>query len=399
MQNFKWIFLGCLSVGSLFASGTGDTELQIKKFRFNRHMKLGFERLVIEFSNQTHSKEVPQIRLLPDTQGKYSTIKVGKASLVGAIPESSINDSYTQKSRYFGPVSINSDTTSGFEIKAFIKQSHTLVEAFWLEKPSRLIIDIFPKNSDRAMGPNVVSKRTTASEQVAENHPSSAKGHNKEGGESHGSKESQHGHGSETTKQKSHWSKSEKPEDESVVCFPANTQVRANIGFEKGTSRTGSNVPTTIDSTYSQASTVPGPESIVCYPKGAQVTMLLKFQPTDNGQYGRADMENYWRSSQMNQRMPSSYPNYNPGYGYPQPPPMMGYPGGNYQPPMPSFSPPAMVNREQLLNNDADVALSLPDDATLRQRAAGNGNYSDNFSQKTIPQSLGKKLPPPEKRD
>jgi hypothetical protein len=384
MQNLKWLPFICLTLSSLFAAGEGEMELQIKKFRFNRHSKLGFERLVIEFDSKSQGKEAPVIRLVPDKLGKETTVHVGKASLVGAIPEASINESYSKKSQYFGPVSINTDTNSGFDIKTFIKQSHSLVDAFWLQNPSRLIVDVFPKDSDRALGPNVVTQRSTAS--VSEKSPEGkmAKKETKT-----------------AEKQNPEWTKMEKPEDELVLCFPANTQVKANIGFEKGNNRAGF-VPQSIDNTFSTAAGSVQ-DNIVCYPKGAQVTPLLKFQPSENSFYGRVDMDNAGRGgvNPMNPRQPSSVPQFNPGYFYPQAP-QMGYPGSSYYTPpsMPKFAPQqqSFMGREQGLNNEADVALALPDDATLNQRAQGGSmGYQESFSQKTPPQSLGKKLPPPGK--
>lgn len=388
MQNLKWIPLVCLTLTSLFAAGEGEAELQIKKFRFNRHSKLGFERLVIEFDSKSQGKEVPVIRLVPDKLGKETTVHVGKAALVGAIPEASINESYSQKSQYFGPVSINTDTNSGFDVKTYIKQSHSLVDAFWLQNPSRLIVDVFPKDSDRALGPNVVTQRTTAS---ASEKTSEAKMPKAEKAKE----------GKKSEKMAPEWTKMEKPEDELVLCFPANTQVKANIGFEKGTNRAGF-VPQSIDSTFSTAS-APVQDNIVCYPRGAQVTPLLKFQPSENSFYGRVDTDNAGRPvlNPMNPRQPSSVPQFNPSYFYPQAP-TQGYPGNSYYvpPQMPKFAPPqqGFMGREQGLNTEADVALALPDDLTLTQRAqGGSSGYQESFSQKTPPLSLGKKLPPPGK--
>ncbi|MFM8316453.1 MAG: hypothetical protein ACKOA8_19405, partial [Deltaproteobacteria bacterium] len=253
MRKLKWILIVCFTGTSLFAS-SDEVELQIKKFRFNRHMKLGFERLVIEFSSKANGKSTPVIRILPDKSGKETTVHVSQASLVGAIPESAINDSYVKKSQYFGPISINSDSTSGFDIRTFIKQSHSIVDAFWLEKPSRLIVDVFTKSSDRAQGPNMVLKRATAS--VASKNPTAIES---------GKVEPE---GSKAMPSSVDWTKSEKPGDEAVLCFPANTQVKANIGFEK--SAEAPVVPANIDNTYAKTASN-GQDMIVCYPKGAQV--------------------------------------------------------------------------------------------------------------------------------
>lgn len=372
MRNLKLTLVACLTATSMFASSSGETELQIQKFRFNRHVKLGFERLVIEFATKGPIKVAPTIRLVPDSAGKETTIHVSQASLMGAIPESAINDSYVKKSQYFGPISINSDSSNGFDIRTFIKQSHSIVDAFWLEKPSRLIVDVFPKTSDRAQGPNIVLKRSTASV-VRKNEVSLAGNESKV---------------EEKTEQSPAWTQMEKPSDDSVLCFPANTQVKANIGFEKGMG--APSAANNVDSTYGAASGATQ-DMIVCYPKGAQVTPHLKFAPSDTPFYGRAEMDNKNNS----RRTPSSAVPFYPGNGggyMPQQNPMMGYPGQNFYAPPPRMMPNANLGgRDNFMNNDADVALSNPDEN-------GRMGYQDSFSQKAPPMSLGKKLLPPGQR-
>ena len=383
----KWLSIFILAITPFFAFSDDDAQLQIKKFRFNRHVKLGFERLVIEFSNKAPGKVVPNIRLIPDKLGKETTVQVSKATLVGAIPESSMNDSYAKKSHYFGPVSINTDTTAGFEIRTFIKQSHSIVDAFWLQNPSRLIVDVFPKDSERALGANIKTSRTTASFESSE--PTASKVNS---------------NGAKTNR--SDWMKLEKPEDDLVLCFPTNTQVKANIGFEKFTPRLGAGVPLSIDNTFSSASSSVQ-ESIVCYPKGAQVTPLLKFQPNQNSQYGRVELENGNAPNPMNGRQPSSIPQMNPNGnsqqfngGYPQKF-NGGYPGNNQYAPTQRMGPQSNFNspRNNQMNQDADLAFGLQGDSKLSLKSFGNANgnrtYQDSFQQKAPPLSLGKKLPPP----
>jgi hypothetical protein len=384
MRNLNWKLLMCFTLYSVFASAAGETELQIKKFRFNRHVKLGFERLVIEFETKTPMKTNPIIRLVPNASGKETTVHINQASLVGAIPESAINDSYVKKSQYFGPVSINSDASAGFEIRTFIKQSHSVVDAFWLDKPSRLIIDVFPKSSDRAQGPNIVLKRTTASlSRKAE--PQNSNPEEKSIETEKKSVEIKESKPTESATPE--WTKMEKPSYESILCFPAHTQVKANIAFDKGL--TGTDAVANVDATYGAASKN-NQDIIVCYPKGAQVTPKLKFQPSETPFYGRADLD----AKGPNNRTPSSalIPIY-PGNGGGYQPPMMGYPGQNYYAPLPRFTPqqPNFGNRDQWMNNDADVALSFPEDGNRQ-------SYQDSFSQKAPPMSLGKKLAPPGQR-
>jgi hypothetical protein len=423
MQNLKWLPIILVSLSSLLAAEEAGTELQIKKFRFNRHNKLRFERLVIEFSSKLPSKEIPTLRLIPDKSGKETIIHINKASLIGAIPESAINESYTNKSQYFGPISINTDTSSGFDIRTFIKQSHSLVDAFWLEKPARLIVDVYPKDSARAGGPNVAIPRETASGS-ADVAVTEKNGHKPE----------------KVAKAEKEFTPMEKPQEDLVLCFPANSLVKADVGFEKGSAKNGAQAPVSIDKTYAAAA-ASLQNNIVCYPKSAQVTPLLKFQPSENNYFGRADMDNVNGATATSQgnhlsqgapasRLPSFAPQVNPGYQQGQPSPMgNGYPNPNNngyfpQQSMPMNSQPLMpmngqtnmpmnsqwqrmapqsslaapspyASREDVINNEADLALASPEEVNLRAKPqASPQSYQDSFSQKPAPLSLGKKLFP-----
>src|SRR5687768_6859128 len=101
-------------------SPTSNLEFEIKSYRFNHHENLNFERLVLEFKTKGHLAQIPSVRAVPSSSGKETVIHVGKIVLVGAIPEASINDSYTRKSSFIGPVSLNTDTGSGFSIRTFL---------------------------------------------------------------------------------------------------------------------------------------------------------------------------------------------------------------------------------------------------------------------------------------
>ena len=125
-----------------------DEELakfEIRKFRFRRHNTKNFERLVIQFTGKNQAGPKPSVKIIAPTTGKEATIEIGNANLVGAIPEALINDSYVSRSHFLGPVSINTDgPEAGFTIRTFLK-APVGVDAFWLEHPDRLVLDVFPR--------------------------------------------------------------------------------------------------------------------------------------------------------------------------------------------------------------------------------------------------------------
>ena len=344
MQNLKTIFftLATLSFTLLYAA-EGDAQLQIKKFRFNHHSGLQFERLVLEFAKKGNTRVSPHIRLTPLSSGKETLIQIQKATWVGAIPESSINDSFARKSSYLGPISLNTDAATGFNIRTFTKDSHAVVDSFWLDNPARLIIDVFPRHSPRAQGPNAVGRRGLAHE-----------GKYVERSES---------------KQGNKWAAHDQTKRDLVICFPSNSQVKANIGFQRSTQeRLNLGVSMSIDNTLSLAS-MPSADGIVCYPKGAQVVPTIQFSSKDNA-------------------FRSSYGNTNERYADNR------YPYSMNTPLAPTLG---LGNSDAATNADADLALSLPDDneSARRLQSPESSNYEDNFNKNNPPPSLGKRLPPP----
>lgn len=243
-----WMPLGIL-LSSLALQAAQPSQVQIKKFRFHHHNALNFERLVIEFANRGNGGNA-HVRLAPSGNGKETMIGIDRVNLVGAIPESAINDAYTKESHFFGPVSINNDNpNAGFTIRTFVKNPHTMVDAFWLESPSRLIVDVYPKNSPRAQGPEVLA----------------AFSHSR-GLASHG------GHGVKTAGRKGN-----------VVCFFSGAQVVANLGFEKANHSRG--LAMVVDD--SNANLTDG--GVVCYPMSAQAQPKVTFNMKNQTQ--RVSME------------------------------------------------------------------------------------------------------------
>lgn len=327
--------LGCVSA-------IAGSQLEIKKFRFNQHQSPHFDRLVFEFGAKgLHG--APGLRVLP--KGKETLVSIDKVSIVGAIPETNINDSYGKNAKYLGPVSFNTDSHDGFSIRVFTKQENTKVEAFWLESPSRLIIDAFPASSDRAQGPHVLhAKRNVAT----------------------GGKKARHGHGGNK---------------EGVYCFNSAAQVKAALTYENGDHFKG--IPMTVDGAPGQTS--PVVDNIVCYPKSAQVMPKVSFS---NGE-GPARVE-------ASVAVPVEAPTVEVVKPKSLLPPSSGWvpPTSPKLPPTSGWVPPTNSNgdREALLNKEADDVMAQEEP---RKTASQDNSWEDNFNKNNPPPTLGKTLLPP----
>lgn len=272
--------------------------VEIKKFRFRRHNKKNFERLVIEFSSKDQGG-APQITTLPSSNGKEASIQIERVALVGAIPESLINDSYVAKSKFLGPVSINTDgPVKGFVIRTFLKEP-VGVDAFWLEHPGRLVLDVFPANSARVEG------RVPESEfrEIAHIRPPAE-------------------------------TKVAKEDPSGIVCYPLNAAVSATVSFHsKMTSGPGGQVDALPFALASGGS--PGAEPVICFLSSSQVVAQVAFKPKS------FDPNNYvqWEPRPANNggslfSMPALPPPPSPTTGgLPPVPPMPGPTGAT--PPLP----------------------------------------------------------------
>src|SRR3954451_16725037 len=107
-MHTKWIAIALTLLAAPWAHAENAQDatprLEIREYRFQPHRNLGYERLVLEFTRKdSNSRVQPKVRM------KGSEIVVDRAILMGAIPESLINDSYSGKSKYLGPLSVNTD--------------------------------------------------------------------------------------------------------------------------------------------------------------------------------------------------------------------------------------------------------------------------------------------------
>lgn len=215
-----------LTNATTFAADTGDGKYELKRFRFQGHGK--YERLVLEFARKEKGKH-PTLSVT--TTGEEGQLEVRNVTLVGAIPESAINDGFSGKSHYLGNISINTDASvHGFMLKAALKPEGGRIEGLWLQDPPRLVVDAYAKGAPAAKRSQVASL-------------DKAKGPN--GG---------------------------------YFCFPANAQVGLSVIFQpKARRQTSDQVRIDLEANPPGQAPDGSADAIVCYPSGSQVVPSIAF--------------------------------------------------------------------------------------------------------------------------
>lgn len=244
------ILISSISFFSL--SALSQTELTVKKFRFQNHSAAAFERLVLEFEGASVS-EFPEVKMSESNGQKEALITVRNIQLVGAIPENLINDSYKGHSKATGAISISPDMPqNGFSIKALVKKSDHQLDAFWLSDPNRLVIDVFSPQSQRASSREVISSgRSLASVQF----------------------------GKKTEQNPAHTpNQTPKHSEPTIFCFPASAVMRAEVAFQPW--RGVNSVPLAVKDPATVESEMK--EGIVCYPSQSRLYPNLTFSLTGN---------------------------------------------------------------------------------------------------------------------
>lgn len=217
----------------------GSPRLEIRNYRFQAHRGQGFERLVLEFSRKDQNPKVqPLVKVTP--AGAEMDIAIDRAVLMGAIPESLINDSYQAKSRYLGALSVNADNpAAGFSLRTALKNPKAKLKAFWLANPPRLVIDV-------RVGKEIASTDEGGSATL------------------------------KVTRKKP-----QPPAFERFICFPAAAKVGMNVVFQMAQTKKEEelkNVHVNLQGTSVQEEAAPPPDAIVCYPREAQVVAQLGFE-------------------------------------------------------------------------------------------------------------------------
>ncbi|MCB0403982.1 MAG: hypothetical protein KDD51_04300 [Bdellovibrionales bacterium] len=222
------LLLLVLIAQSPWAFGAFETPITLKHFRFGKHKTQDFERLVIHFGG---NRPDPRVQIAANPNRKEATVSLENVQLVGAIPESAINDSYVTKSRYLGPISINTDDPNrATTLRVFLKENTLKFDAFWLQNPARLVVDAFPPTSPRSSKGRFI---LTAKSKRENRSPASTAFVNKD-----------------------------------VLCFPIASQLSPTVSFSEQAA--------TAPPGFVKSSRV-GP--IACYPVNAQVEATIFFAP------------------------------------------------------------------------------------------------------------------------
>ncbi|MBY0370439.1 hypothetical protein K2X33_07115, partial [bacterium] len=215
-------------------------KLEIRQYRFGHHGKGNFDRLVLEFDRKDEGAAQPKITV-QNADGE-TNITLDNAYLMGAIPESLINDSYAKRSHFLGPITVGMDAPStGFSLRVGQK-GHSQVEAQWLTNPSRLVIDA------RGAGTHVAANTKAHAEPVARETLSIGRS-------------------------------AKYPGLADLMCFPATAKVGLTVIFKPQTAQAEEvqNFRINTDGINPQEGT-PAADAIVCYPKRTQIQAALSFE-------------------------------------------------------------------------------------------------------------------------
>lgn len=242
MKMFPSFLVSALVVG---APIWAQSELSISKFRFTRFDSSQFERLVIEFSGPSISEEVEVKKNEKDNQ-KDITLLLKNISIVGSIPEANMNASYRDKKKWTGPLSFNTDPDQkSVSIRTMLSSADNELDAFWLNQPTRLVIDVYPKGSPRAQSREIGSPdRKVAS--MGKAMPKAAPAPT---------------------------SAPSKPKEEMVFCFPASAEINPQISFQRWMGDSSVTVKAEPQSPPSEK----GVDYIRCYPAQARVVPQVFF--------------------------------------------------------------------------------------------------------------------------
>ena len=202
MNTFRKSFFFVLA---LAVPAWAQTELNIAKFRFTRFDSSQFERLVIEFLGSAPSEEV-EIKKGEKNNQTDVTLTLNNVSISGSIPEANMNASYRDKKKWIGPLSFNSNPSQKLvSIRTLLSEKDTEIDAFWLNSPTRLVIDVYPKGSPRAQSRDIAAP----SRKVASMSKAAPKAASKAASNS-----------------------PTQSQEESVYCFPASAEINPQINFQ-----------------------------------------------------------------------------------------------------------------------------------------------------------------------
>jgi len=152
MREFVLAFLCGALIAITVRADVASDRYTIRQHRYSPHGEAGYERFVLQFDGGRRSD--PAVRVTNES-GSW-VVRVANARIDGAIPESAINEKTIAHAHVFRTVAVDTDGSGkGFSLRFTAKRNDAVVKAFWLESPSRLVVDAYasgiPTSSARAV--------------------------------------------------------------------------------------------------------------------------------------------------------------------------------------------------------------------------------------------------------
>ncbi len=217
----------------------GIAHFEIQEFRFGKHAKQGYERLVLQLRTSKKGIRLPSVKTSMNPASQMASVFVQNAELVGAIPESSINTYFRGRSRLLTALTIDNSSTSSLTIRVDLKDKGTTVDSLWLDNPARLVIDVFGNVSARASGVALADQKSS---------------------------------GKSTAKQSKH---SVRTSD--YICFPYTAQVTAALSTEQ-VGRSAPRYQIELEAPTLQDVETKPDDAVFCYPKASQITAKVEMR-------------------------------------------------------------------------------------------------------------------------
>lgn len=245
------------------ANTTDGQQALLQQYRFQKHAGQDFERLVLQFDDVKAVKGRKVSTSFPLDGGNTTIVEVTNLSVNKNIPVNFMDTFKNKKSKYLTSVNFNINEGNAFATKLGLDSSDTVVDAFWLENPSRLVIDVFPKNSPRSAGPAILGQAAEKADRTAASDPLATEAENLALTVKEEIKKVM-------TKTRDTWNSNSKYRKD-FYCFPASAEVTASLDYK-----------TKATEKVAAEGTFPSPRAndyVVCYPKVATVNPRVEFFP------------------------------------------------------------------------------------------------------------------------
>lgn len=240
---------GFLLAGQLLAGPPkSPTQMGMKTFRFQAHKSFSFDRLVFEFTRPDATVRPPSVKT--QSNGRSVKIVVENTTVMSPISENAVNESFHSRGKFLGTISFNQDERN-FTVGANLRDANYIADAFWLDNPGRLVIDVFPSHSPRASGPAILEQASTKSFRT----------------------------------QRVPASKEEKPREEKVlrfdrkdrfVCFARDAKTDGTVSYEEKYGKKFAKIEIIDPKEFEKTDNV---SNVVCFPKNSRIRGPVAFKP------------------------------------------------------------------------------------------------------------------------